>query len=236
MRVIVSGRGRMGQALRETAPTREGIQMVAMVGRGEKLSSLPEADIILDFSRPEMALHMADLAHERGIPFITGTTGFSPEELAALEIIGKDIPVLVSANFSLGITVLSHVLEEVSGVLGEEWDVELMETHHRHKEDAPSGTAIKLLTALDPGGNRKKVYGRQGFTGSREKGEIGVHALRGGSVVGEHQVHFFGDQETLQFIHRAESRQVFALGAWTAAERLFHMPAGFYSFSQLLFR
>jgi 4-hydroxy-tetrahydrodipicolinate reductase len=226
----------MGQALRETASAREGIQIVAMAGRKENLSSLPEGDLILDFSRPEMALHMADLAHERGLPFITGTTGFSSEELEALEIIGKDIPLLVSANFSVGIAVLAHVLEQAGSALGAEWDVELMEIHHHHKEDAPSGTAIKLLTALDPEGTRKKVYGRQGFTGLREKGEIGIHALRGGSVVGEHQVHFFGAQETLQFIHRAESRQVFALGAWVAAERLIGMPPGYYSLNQLLFR
>ena len=235
MKVIVSGKGKMGQALKETAKDRREIEILSMVGRGDSLSSLPEANIIVDFSRPERALQMADLAHERGIPFITGTTGFSPRELEALKIIGEDIPVLFSANFSLGIALMEKTLAMLRESLLGKWDIEMVEIHHGQKVDAPSGTAYRLLEALDPEGEFTRLFGRQGVTGGRERKEIGVHVLRGGTVSGEHQVHFLGNCETLCVTHRAENSKVFANGAWLAAEKMQGKEAGFYSLSQLLF-
>ena len=142
---------------------------------------------------------------------------------------------LWSANFSLGVAVLYRALAAVSGVLKPDFDIELTETHHNQKADAPSGTAKLLLEAIDPAHALTPVYGREGTTGRRRKEEIGVHALRGGTAAGTHTVHFFGPDEELEFTHRAASRQIFVNGALHMARLLPGKPNGVYSLQKILF-
>lgn len=229
MKIIVSGKGKMGKALLETAAEMESkdknksFELVTLIGREQLSTSLPEGDIILDFSSPVMALAMAEIAIERKIPFITGTTGFNKDELERLKNIGTKIPVLVSYNFSLGIALFARILKEIPSILGPNWDIELSETHHKDKLDAPSGTAFRLLESLDPDGTL------------RNNGALGVHSLRGGTVIGEHTVSFFGPHETFSITHRSEDRKVFAQGALMACEKLITKGPGFYTLEELMF-
>ena len=142
---------------------------------------------------------------------------------------------LHSANFSVGIAVLRRVLSEISGVLRPDFDIEIVETHHNQKADAPSGTAKLLLEAIDPRHELTPVYGREGLCGRRGKNEVGVHALRGGTVAGQHTVHFFGVDETLEFTHAAASRQIFVNGALHMARKLQNFPNGRYDLQEILF-
>ncbi len=143
-------------------------------------------------------------------------------------------PVIHSANYSLGVAVFRRALEEVAGTL-EDFDIEIVETHHNQKADAPSGTAKLLLDAVDPGHKRKPVYGRHGITGPREKKEIGMHSLRGGTEAGTHTVSFFGPDEVFEITHRASSRQIFVNGALHAARKLYLLPRGRYELQDILF-
>ena len=235
MKIVIFGRGRMGTALRETAVYKNNIEILDIIGRDSNFSSLPKFDMILDFTRPEMAMRAAEFAKSRGVPFLSGTTGFTFEEEHILTEIAKEIPLLISSNFSLGTTVLLHMLKDLPALVRKEWDIELIETHHRGKEDAPSGTAKTMLAAIDPENSRKRVYGRQGFTGERTREEIGVHVLRGGSVIGEHNINFYGPQETLTFTHKADTRHAFAEGAWYAAEKLVCLPKGRHTLEEIIF-
>ena len=237
MRYILTGRGKMGRLIQETARA-AGDEIEAAFGREDldRLGRLGKAaDVVIDFSRPEALPEIASYVRRTGTPLLSGTTGFSPEELGRLEDLGRCAPVLWSANFSLGVAVLYRALAAVSGVLKPDFDIELVETHHNQKADAPSGTAKLLLEALDPAHALTPVYGREGNTGRRRKDEIGVHALRGGTVAGTHTVHFFGQDEVLEITHRAASRQIFVNGALHAARRLYHMPKGRYVLQDILF-
>lgn len=230
MKIIVSGRGRMGKAIKETVIEMESrdrnksFELVSFLGREQLSEPVPQGDIILDFSSPKMALAMAEIARKEKIPFITGTTGFSKDEMEALKDIAREIPLLVSFNFSLGIALFAKILKDIPQILGPSWDIELSETHHRDKIDAPSGTAFRLLEALDPDETL------------RNSGALGVHSLRGGTVIGEHTVNFFGPHETLSITHRSEDRKVFAQGALLACEKLLERPPGFYTLEQLMFQ
>lgn len=229
MKIIVSGRGRMGKAIRETASEIESrdssksFEIVAFLGREQILDPSLQGDIILDFSSPQMALAMAQMAKDKKIPFITGTTGFRKDEIEILNNIAEEIPLLLSFNFSLGIALFAQILKDIPGILGPNWDIELSETHHKDKLDAPSGTAFRLLEALDPDERL------------RQSGALGVHSLRGGTVIGEHTVSFFGPHETLSITHRSEDRKVFAQGALLACEKLVEKKPGFYTLEELLF-
>ena len=237
MRYILIGRGKMGRLIRETAQA-AGDEIEAAFGREDldRLGKLgPAADVVIDFSRPEALPEIASYVRRTGTPLLSGTTGFTPDRLRQLESLGSFAPVLWSANFSLGVAVLCRALAAVSGVLKPDFDIELTETHHNQKADAPSGTAKLLLEAVDPRHDRTPVYGRHGITGPREKREIGVHALRGGTEAGTHTVSFFGPDEVLEITHRASSRQIFVNGALHAARKLCRMPKGRYELSDILF-
>ena len=153
-------------------------------------------------------------------------TGYTAEEKAAVAALGEHAPVVWSANYSLGVAVLARALRLVTAALRPDFDIEVTETHHNRKKDAPSGTAKLLVEALD---------GREGLCGERRPDEIGIHALRGGTVAGTHSVHFFGPDEELEFTHRATSRRIFVLGALKAARALVREPKGFHSLDDLLF-
>lgn len=237
MRYVLIGRGKMGRLLQETARA-TGDEIEAAFGRDDldRLGKLGKvADVVIDFSRPEALAEVASYVRRTGTPLLSGTTGYSGEQLRQLESLGTSAPVLWSANYSLGVAVLVRALREVSGVLKPDFDIEITETHHNQKADAPSGTAKLLVDAIDPGHALSPVYGREGAVGRRRKDEIGIHALRGGTVAGTHSVHFFGPDEELEFTHRAASRQIFVNGALHMARLLPGKPNGVYDLQKILF-
>ena len=238
MRYILIGRGKMGKLIRETA-TAAGDEIQAAFGHDDldRLGQLGKAaDVVIDFSRPEALPEIAAYVRRTGTPLLSGTTGYSPRDLELLRSLGTAAPVLWSANFSLGVAVLYRALQTVSGVLKPDFDIEITETHHNQKADAPSGTAKLLVEALDPQHALRPVYGREGNCGKRPREEIGIHALRGGTVAGTHTVHFFGPDEELEFTHRAASRQIFVNGALHMARILKDKPNGLYDLQALLFQ
>lgn len=237
MRFLLIGRGKMGRLLAETARS-GGDEVVAVFGHDdlEQLAKLGKvADVVIDFSRPEALSEICSYVRRTGTPLLSGTTGYTAAQQAQLEALGTSAPVLWAANFSLGVAVLYRALQVVSDVLKPDFDIEITETHHNQKADAPSGTAKLLLEAIDPGRALTPVYGREGNCGKREKREIGVHALRGGTVAGTHTVHFFGPDEELEFTHRAASRQIFVNGALHMARMLPGKANGVYDLQKILF-
>ena len=237
MRFILIGRGKMGRLIQETARS-AGDEIEAAFGRNDldQLGKLGKvADVVIDFSRPEALGEVVSYVRRTGTPLLSGVTGYTPDQLQALESLGTAAPVLWSANFSLGVAVLARALEVVAPVLRDTFDIEITETHHNQKADAPSGTAKLLVEAVDPQHTLRPVYGREGNCGRREKNEIGIHALRGGTVAGTHTVHFFGPDEELAFTHRAASRQIFVNGALHMARLLPGKPNGVYDLQNLLF-
>jgi len=197
-----------------------------------------EFDVLIDFTTPEGTLHWLDycLAFRRGI--VIGTTGHTPAQVSRIEEAARSIPVLKAANMSLGINVLLKVVARMAAALGDEYDIEIVEAHHRFKADAPSGTALALrdsiveVTGRDA--ERDVVYGRQGQTGKRPPRQIGVHALRLGDVVGEHEIQFGSLGETVTIKHSAHTRDTFASGALRAAAWLTGKPAGRYHMGDVL--
>ena len=237
MRYVLIGRGKMGRLIQETAQA-AGDEIQAAFGRDDldQLGRLGRvADVVIDFSRPEALPEIASYVRRTGTPLLSGTTGYTPAQLEELRALGSTAPVLWSANYSLGVAVLVRALREVSGVLKPDFDIEITETHHNQKADAPSGTAKLLVEAMDPRHELRPVYGRQGNVGKRSREEIGIHALRGGTVAGTHTVHFFGPDEELEFTHRAASRQIFVNGALHMARLLPGKPNGLYDLQKILF-
>lgn len=235
--IVVGSAGRMGrllmQALLESGDF-DAVRGVDAGNVGELDAEAPAADLVVDFSHPSAVPHVAAYVRRTRAALVCGTTGLGEEELATLRDLGKEAPVVWSGNYSLGVAALRHATRLVSeGLPG--WDAEIVETHHNLKADAPSGTAKMLVAEVDPTGERPVVYGREGMVGARPAGEIGVHALRGGTVAGTHEVHFFGTDEEVCLTHRAASRQIFVTGAVAAAHRLLAKPAGFYTFDDLMF-
>lgn len=237
MKFLLTGRGKMGCLIRETALA-NGDEVVAALGRSDldRLGDLGRvADVVIDFSRPEALPEICSYVRRTGTPLLSGTTGYTREEHARLAALGDAAPVLWAANFSLGVAVFVRALQTVSQVLGPDFDIEITEAHHNQKEDAPSGTAKLLLEAIDPAGKMAVVCGREGNTGRRGRGEIGVHSLRGGTVAGTHTVHFFGPDEELEITHRAASRRIFVNGALHMARLLPGRPKGVYDLQTILF-
>ena len=236
MKILLIGRGRMGRLVEQTALSAgDQIGGVIDVGNLADLGTIGRvADVAIDFSAPAALPAVADYVRATGTPLLSGVTGLEAGQLAVFDELGRHAPVIHSANYSLGIAVFRRILGEVREVLGE-FDVEIVETHHNQKADAPSGTAKLLLEAVDPRHERTPVYGRHGVSGPRDKREIGVHALRGGTEAGTHTVSFFGPDEVLEITHRASSRQIFVNGALHAARRLIHMPKGRYALEDILF-
>ena len=196
----------------------------------------PTADVIVDFSTWKPGADLLTYAVKNRIPAVIAATGLTEEQLAAIDEAAKVIPVFRSGNMSLGIALLRALAKKAAGVLGENFDIEIIEAHHNRKADAPSGTALMLLDAVKAGcaEEREAVYGRHGRDCKRQKQEIGVHALRGGTVTGEHEVCFFGTSERIRISHSAENRSVFAAGALRAAEFLVGKEPGLYSMDDVV--
>ena len=196
------------------------------------------ADVLIDFTQPAGVLAHIAAARSAGTPIVIGTTGLSAEDEAKLADAAKDIPVIYCANTSVGVTLLGRVVEEVARQLGTDWDIEIVETHHNQKVDAPSGTALALghAAAAGRGVNLDDVRdsGRDGITGKRKEGDIGFAVLRGGDVAGEHSVIFYGAQERVEITHSATSRIIFAKGALRAARFAVQQKPGLYSMQDVL--
>lgn len=237
MRILLVGRGKMGKLIEATALA-AGDEIIACLGR-DNLSLLdalgPVADVVMDFSNPETLPAVAAYVQRTGTPLVSGTTGYTEAQKAELFSLGTTIPLLWSANYSVGVAVFCRILSQIGDTLLPDFDVELTETHHNQKVDAPNGTAKLLIEALDPRHELTPVYGREGNCGKRPEKEIGVHSLRGGTVAGEHTVSFFGTDEVLEISHKATSRQIFVNGALHMARLMAGKPAGVYDLQKILF-
>lgn len=216
---IVGAAGRMGRKLVELA-AEAGLDVVAQVDvAGGYAHDWPaETEGVVDFSYHAGVPGFVEKAAAAGIPYVIGTTGLTEAEQARVNAAATRIPVVQSGNYSLGVNLLLELVQKAASVLGPDYDVEVAEMHHRHKKDAPSGTALMLAKAAAAGRGVADdfVYGRRGDVGERPVGEIAIHALRGGSVVGDHTVMFAGELERVELVHKAQDRAAFAAGALKA--------------------
>jgi 4-hydroxy-tetrahydrodipicolinate reductase len=204
----------------------------------DALKAVASADGILDFTSPKGSVELAALAAQARIVHVIGTTGFADEDLPKLEAAARHAVIVKSGNMSLGVNLLAALVEKVAAILGEDYDIEIVEMHHRMKVDAPSGTALLLGEAAAKGLNQPlaehAVRGRDGHTGPRAKNAIGFASLRGGTVVGDHSVIFAGPGERLELVHKAEDRRIFARGAVRAALWGRSQKPGLYSMKDVL--
>lgn len=247
MKILISGAlGHMGRAVAAQASA-DGIEIVAGVDalQGDcsfpchtSFDALPDCSgaVIVDFSRPEALTSLLAYAVKNHLPVVLATTGYTPEQEQEVDQAARQIPVFRSANMSVGVSLLRHLCQEAAKVLGETFDVEIVEAHHNRKVDAPSGTALLLFDAIKDAYDEPRYaqLGRGGRSCKRQHNEIGIHALRGGTVTGEHEVCFFGPAERIRLSHSAEDRSVFASGALKAAAYLQGKAPGRYTMEDLV--
>ena len=255
LKVVVAGAGgRMGQTLIEAVLADETLQLAAAleargspaVGRGAgriKVGSdirkaVAAGDVLIDFTRPEGTVEHLEACAELGKSIVIGTTGIADSLRKAILQAGRRVPIAMSPNFAVGVNAVFKLAEVAAGILGDDYDVEIVEAHHRHKVDAPSGTALKLgevvARALKRDLAKVAVHGRAGDTGARPAKQIGFHAIRGGDIVGEHTVIFAGTGERVELTVRSQSRMTYALGALRAAKFLRGKRPGLYHMKDVL--
>jgi 4-hydroxy-tetrahydrodipicolinate reductase len=228
----------MGQAIAGAAPQAE-VEIVAGLDLGDEIAKeIQNCDVVVDFSHPNASSALSQACGDAKRPAVVGTTGHSKEERTAIEALSQSVPVVLSPNFSVGVNALFWLTRKASEMLGDDFDLEITEMHHRLKKDAPSGTAKKLAEILcevrDLDYAKNVRHGREGLIGERTGKEIGVHSIRGGDVVGDHTVTFAGRGERLELSHKAASRETFALGALRAARWIVGKPPGLYSMEDVL--
>jgi 4-hydroxy-tetrahydrodipicolinate reductase len=236
--ILLNGaKGRMGEAIARSAGEL-GLTIGAALDAGDDVAlHLPGADVIVDFSSHRATHGLLELAAAQRKPIVIGTTGHSAEEKSRLLQIAGQIPCVWAGNFSVGVNLLFALTRRAAAVLGSDYDTEVIEMHHRFKKDAPSGTAARLLEIileerkLDASALR---HGREGITGERSASEVGIHALRGGDVVGDHTVMFAALGERLEHTHKASDRGIFARGALRAAQWVVAQPPGIYDMQDVL--
>jgi len=225
-------------AIGRDAGTVAGLEPAGVLISDDPAAPFRDADVVIDFTSPEAALIHAALAAEYGKALVLGTTGLSEQHFAALAVAARKVPVVQSPNMSLGVNLLLGLVEQAAARLGNSFDAEILEMHHRHKVDAPSGTALALGRAVAAGRgvdhDEVAVRSRDGYTGARETGAIGYAVLRGGDVVGDHTVIFADDGERLELSHRASGRHIFAAGAVRAAMWTRDRPPGLYGMRDVL--
>ena len=228
----------MGQAIATAAGTADAV-IVASLDQGDDLTKeIGACDVVVDFSHSSATSAICQACLGAGKPLVSGTTGHSNEERALLEKTAKSLPIVLSPNFSVGVNALFWLTRKAAELLGKDFDLEIVETHHRLKKDAPSGTARRLaeilcqVRKLDYAKN--VAHGREGMIGERSAAEIGLHSIRGGDVVGDHTVTFAGRGERLELAHKASSRETFAVGALRAARWIVGRPPGLYSMEDVL--
>ncbi len=234
---IVGAAGRMGRKLVELAGD-AGLEVVSKVdvAPGYESEWGAGAEGVVDFSYHACVPSFVSKAASEGLPYVIGTTGLTPDEQKVVDEAAKSIPVVQSGNYSLGVNLMLELVRRAATVLGPQYDIEIAEMHHRHKKDAPSGTALMLAGAAADGRGaaRDYVYGRRGDVGERPVGEIAIHALRGGSVVGDHTVMFAGDLERVEITHKAQDRAAFAAGALKAVAWAKGKAPGVYTMRDVL--
>ncbi len=266
-KIVITGvSGRMGQALLEGVFADDSLQLYGALDRAESngiaspqigrdagemfgkntgvyissnaAETLQGADVLIDFTRPEASLQYLEACQQAGVKHVIGTTGFTVEQKAKIETASQKIGIVFAPNMSVGVTMLINLVEQAAKTLGDGYDVEVLEMHHRHKVDAPSGTALRLGEAAAKGlGKELKdcaVYAREGVTGERVAGTIGFATMRGGDVVGDHSVVFAGIGERVEIAHKASSRATFALGALRAAKFLSNKNKGLFDMRDVL--
>jgi 4-hydroxy-tetrahydrodipicolinate reductase len=232
MKVAVAGSGgRMGRTLIEAVKADDSLELGAAFDIGDDPAVAAACDVLIDFTRPEGTL--VHLKHARAM--VIGTTGFSAAQRKTIEDAAGRIPIAMAANFAVGVNAVYKLAETAARILGDGYDVEILEAHHRHKVDAPSGTALKIGEVVAAVLNTKDfVHGRRGETGERPGKQIGFHAIRGGDIVGEHTVLFAGAGERVEITVRSQSRMTYATGAVRAAKWLRGRPPGLYDMSDVL--
>lgn len=235
---IIGSKGRMGQALVD-AIAEAGHSHAGGADQGDDVAALiADSDVLVDFSSPAALQTTLDACVSAGKPIVIGTTGLEDSHHAAIDTAATKIPILQTGNTSLGVNMLAALTRQAASKLGDDWDIEIVEMHHRHKVDAPSGTAKLLGEAAAAGRNialtANSESGRDGITGARAKGAIGFAALRGGSVAGDHTVILASDEERIELTHRAENRMIFARGAVKAAGWLVGQSTGRYAMDGVL--
>jgi 4-hydroxy-tetrahydrodipicolinate reductase len=259
---VMGAAGRMGKTLIEAVQLADGAQLSAAIDRadsslvgadvgelvaqgkiglslsGDLHAVLDQFDVLIDFTHPSVTLKNLEICRQAGKAMVIGTTGFSPEEKQLLVDAGKQIPIVFAANFSVGVNLCLKLLDTAARVLGDDVDIEIIEAHHRHKVDAPSGTALRMgevvANALGRDLQKVAVYGREGQAGARERETIGFATVRAGDVVGDHTVLFAADGERVEITHKASSRMTFAKGAVRAALWLQNRQAGLYDMQDVL--
>ena len=247
LKIILSGcSGKMGRVITDIVKNDASAEIVAGVDLYTGIDTvypiytnfenLPEADVIIDFSNPACLENLLNYAINSGTPAVLCTTGYNDRQIGQIKDASKKIPVFFSFNMSLGINLLVSLAKKATEILGSDYDIEIIEKHHNQKIDAPSGTAIMLANAVNDTLDGKMIYeyDRHSKREKRKKNEIGIHSVRGGNIVGEHEVIFAGENETITLSHQAFSKSVFAFGAVKAAKFLSGKSAGMYDMNGLI--
>ncbi len=239
-KIAINGsNGRMGQALIEAVKLNPNVSQGSILNRGDDIKRvLKDFDVLIDFTRPEATLDALSVCQSAGKAMVIGTTGFSDDALKVIDQASSDIPIVFAPNMSVGVNLTLKLLETTAKVIGADSNIEIVEAHHRHKVDAPSGTALKMgeviANALGRDLSECAVYGREGTEEPRDRQTIGFSSIRGGDVVGEHTVTFFMEGERVEITHKASSRMTYANGAVKASQWLTNQPNGLYSMQDVL--
>ncbi|MBU3146487.1 4-hydroxy-tetrahydrodipicolinate reductase [Clostridium sp. CF012] len=246
IRILLNGcNGKMGKVISEMAKSSTTISIVSGVDRNSSNLSYPcyssidecqdEIDVILDFSRPDALDSLCKYSKERNIPIVFCTTGYTSEQLSKIHMLSEHIAVFHSANMSIGINIINNILRSISNTLYKDFDIEIIEKHHNQKVDAPSGTALLLANTIKDSIDEDTIFtnGRNALS-KRERKEIGIHAIRGGNIIGDHEIIFAGLGECIEIKHTAISREVFAIGALKACEYIYKKEKGLYSMDDVV--
>jgi len=236
---ITGSNGRMGQALIEAVKLNPNVSQGSILNRGDDINRvLKDFDVLIDFTRPEATLDALSVCQSAGKAMVIGTTGFSDDALKVIDQASSDIPIVFAPNMSIGVNLTLKLLETTAKVIGTDSNIEIVEAHHRHKVDSPSGTALKMgeviANALGRDLSECAVYGREGTEEPRDRQTIGFSSIRGGDVVGEHTVTFFMEGERVEITHKASSRMTYANGAVKASQWLTNQANGLYSMQDVL--
>jgi 4-hydroxy-tetrahydrodipicolinate reductase len=239
LKILLNGsQGRMGLAISAIAQASDAEIVCACDTGDDPSTGMGGCEAVIDFSFHEVTPKIARLAAEHGRALVIGTTGHTTaEKQSILNSVEGKIPVVWAGNYSVGVNTLNYLTRKAAAILGKAYEPEILEMHHHHKKDAPSGTAERLIEILKEGyelSGEQVVHGREGLVGARPRGEIGVHAIRGGDIVGEHTVYFCGEGERIELTHRAADRKIFAQGAVRAAHWALGRAPGIYNMEDVL--
>jgi len=236
---ITGSNGRMGRALIRAVKLNPNVSQGSILNRGDDIKqALNDFDVLVDFTRPEATLDALSICQSAGKAIVIGTTGFNDDALKVIDQASSDMPIVFAPNMSVGVNLTLKLLETTANVIGTDSNIEIVEAHHRHKVDAPSGTALKMgeviANALGRDLSECAVYGREGTEEPRDRQTIGFSSIRGGDVVGEHTVTFFMEGERVEITHKASSRMTYANGAVKACQWLTKRENGLYSMQDVL--